>query len=216
MKDCIAKPFRLQELLSCLLKYIPPEKWKAENIAENNQYKEKQKLTRMVNFVENNKTRYKDIIFAINSGDIKLAHRLVHTLKSNAEIIGKIGLHKAAMDVEMLLKDGENLVTQEFLTILEAELAAVLAELEPLVAEKTDPESMSKPLSEDEVRDLLATLKPLLERNNPECLKYIDVIRRIPGDGSFVKGPLILRLIQQMKNLDYNQALGTLNEVSED
>jgi CheY-like chemotaxis protein len=212
MKDCIAKPFRLQELLSCLLKYLPPEKWKTENIADNNLYNEKQKFTRMVNFFNNNKVRYSEITNALNSGDIKQAHRLVHTLKSNAEIIGKIGLQKAAMDMEDLLKDGENLVTQEFLATLETELTAVLNDLEPLVTGKTEPEGPVKPLNEEEVRDLFATLKPLLERNNPECLKYIDAIRRIPGDGPFSTGPLILKLIQQMKNLDFSLALETLNE----
>jgi CheY-like chemotaxis protein len=218
MKDIIAKPFRLQELLSCLLKYFPPEKWKAERIAENNLYNEKQKFSRMVNFVNNNKNRYSDFITALSSGDIKQAHRLAHTLKSNAEIIGKAGLQKAAMDLEDLLKDGENLVTQEFLTILETELGAVLRELEPLVAGKTEPESPVKPLSEEEERDLLATLKPLLERNNPECLKYIDAIRRIPGDGLLskgpeVKGPLVIKLIHQMENFDFSLALETLNEL---
>ena len=57
-----------------------------------------------LSFVKNNQTTYADIALAVESGDIKLAHRLAHTLKGNAGQIGMSGLQKAASDVEELLR----------------------------------------------------------------------------------------------------------------
>jgi hypothetical protein len=66
----------------------------------------------------------------------------------------------------------------------------------------------------DEARELLATLKPLLESGNPDCLKLLDALRSIPkADEPLIKGPLILKLIQQMEGSDFKQAKETLAEL---
>ena len=57
-----------------------------------------------ISFVKANRSKYEEIAGAIASGDIALAHRLVHTLKGNAGQIGKSGLQKAASEVEEFLK----------------------------------------------------------------------------------------------------------------
>jgi len=88
-------------------------------------------------FVKTNKNVINNIINNLNSGDIKTAHRITHSLKSNAAQLGKTSLQKAAAEVEHLLKDGKNSVSDEQLKKLETELNAVLAELGTVVDSET-------------------------------------------------------------------------------
>jgi hypothetical protein len=57
-----------------------------------------------------------------------------------------------------------------------------------------------------ETGNLFAELKPLLESGNPDCLKHIDALRSISGAE---------KLIQQMEDLDFEQAIGTLAELED-
>jgi CheY-like chemotaxis protein len=130
MNDCVGKPFTSQELWRCLMKYFKPVTWQAVN--ETRQTKDEdillQKLIPI--FLKGNRNKFSEITGALDSGDIKLAHRLAHTLKGNAGQFGKILLQKAAADVEKQLKDGQNLVSPQQLAALETELNAALVELE--------------------------------------------------------------------------------------
>jgi HPt (histidine-containing phosphotransfer) domain-containing protein len=209
MNDWVGKPFRVQELWTCLMKYFKPVKWDTGNEAESRQYNEKLKFSLMANFIKDNKNRYSEITEAIKTGDIKLAHRLAHTMKGNAGNLGKTRLQKAARDIEHLLKDKKSHVSAKKLAVLETELNAVLDELEPLVKENT-PLSPVQPLDAQKARETLAELKPLLERGSPDCLKYIDKLRGIQGSGEF----LVRKLIQQIEDLDFELALETLTEVT--
>jgi CheY-like chemotaxis protein len=130
MHDCIGKPFTSQELWRCLLKYLTPlSSGAAQKNARIEADMEFQNLLRPL-FLSNNQKKYEEIAGALEAGDIKLAHRLAHTLKSNAAQLGKVLLQQAAALVEQQLKEGENLVTPEQLAALEKELSAVLAEFE--------------------------------------------------------------------------------------
>jgi signal transduction histidine kinase/CheY-like chemotaxis protein/HPt (histidine-containing phosphotransfer) domain-containing protein len=207
MKDCLGKPFRVQELYSYLARYLMPGQWDSEPIAEDKPFDDKLKLTLMVTFVKDNKDRYSEIADALNSGDIKLAYRLVHTLKSSAALLGKTKLQKASEEAERLLEDEKNQLTQEHLDVLKNELTAVIDELTPVVNENAPPPQI-KPLSTQEAREVLTELKPLLEAGSPDCLKYIDKLHGIPTDE-----PLVRKLIQQMEDLDFDLAFETFNEL---
>ena len=78
------------------------------------------------NFAKSNACRHNDIINAINAGDIALAHRLAHNLKSNAGQLRRSALQKAAGDVEDNLANGISRVTAQQLQILETELKVVI------------------------------------------------------------------------------------------
>ena len=80
-------------------------------------------------FKENYTKIHHEIKNALNEGDIKLAHRLVHNLKSNAGQLRKSSLQQAAREVEDNLKSGENHVTDQQMQILERELNSVIVEL---------------------------------------------------------------------------------------
>ena len=84
-------------------------------------------------FLKNYKNLFADIKKAINSGEIEAAYRLVHSLKSNSAQIGRTALQKASADVEILLKNGQNNVTEELLNNLETELKTVLDDLASLL-----------------------------------------------------------------------------------
>jgi len=127
MIECVGKPFTSQELWRCLLKYFTPISSGVDKNANLEANVEFQKRFQGL-FVKNNKDKYQEVIDALDSGDIILAHRLVHSLKSDAGQIGKIILQKAAADVENSLKDGKKLVTAEQLNILKMELDLVLNE----------------------------------------------------------------------------------------
>ena len=100
--------------------------------------------TIQLSFAKNNQNRYREITDALESGDTMLAHRLAHSLKSNAGQIGRIILQKAAAEVENQLKEGKNKVSDSQLIALDNELNVVLTELAPLLAEESGNKETDK------------------------------------------------------------------------
>jgi len=186
MYDTLGKPFTSQELWSCLLTYITAKGFTVVN--EQRQDTENEKIQKKLRefFFKKNQTTYADIIKALDTGDITLAHRLTHTLKSNAGQLGKALLQQAAENVEINLKSGQNLVTPEQRETLKTELELVMAELKTVVSEVSKEEDATTHLFTEDARELLAKLKPLLEDNNLECLELIENLRLIPSSDEVV------------------------------
>ena len=204
LPDCLSKPFTSQELWQCLSKYLMPVGWGMANSTQ--QTEEDNQLDRQLktNFVQNNQEKYSEIVKAIEENDIKLAHRLAHTLKSNAGQIGKTRLQSAAADVEQLLKENyEKEPTDSALVFLEAELSAVLKELAPLLPQA---KTSTLPYDKKQALLLLETLEPMLRKRNPECHKYIYEIQAIPGAET---------LAEQVDNFDFKLAISTLVELKD-
>jgi len=199
MKECLGKPFTSQELWVCLMKYFKPLGCYAEDGAEREQGDNELRQKLINRFVEQNQVFFNEIVNAINTGDIKQAHRMAHTLKSNSGQLNKTLLHQIAEEVENGLKDGENRVTPQQMMILENELNVVMAELAPLV--QKSPIMAAKLLDETAARKLLEELKPLLIDNDIECMSYINDLHLIPGSAE---------LIQQIENFECKIALETL------
>jgi len=205
INDCVGKPFTSQELWCCLMKYFKPVSWQTVTEIQSSQAENELRQKLITNFVKDNQTTFSEITEAIGTGDIKLAHRLAHTLKSNAGALGKTLLQQAAADVEHQLKDGENLVTPQHMATLETELNAALAEFAPLFdALRIEAAVPAEPYDAQSARELILKLEPLLEMGNPESRKLIDNIRRIPGSEE---------LIRQMEDLDFEPAIVTLAEL---
>jgi signal transduction histidine kinase/CheY-like chemotaxis protein len=207
MPDHMGKPFTSQELWRCLLKYLTPvnkvDKQKKTQLDED---MELQNVLQSL-FAKNNQKKYSEITGALEVGDIKLAHRLAHTLKGNAGQIGRTRLQLAATVVEQALKSGNNAVTQEQLRALETELVGVLDELAPLLNNESavPPQSLSLvPVLGRETQDLIEKLEPMLNSGNPECLDMANDLRAIPG---------CEWLVQQMEDFDFEAALSTLVEI---
>ncbi|MCL2269782.1 MAG: ATP-binding protein [Treponema sp.] len=206
MNDCISKPFSSQELWRCLLKHLTPTgNEDSRNEAQLESDIEFQKSLQKL-FVTSNQKKYDEIVAALDAGDMYLAHRLAHVLKSNAGQIGKILLQRAAADIEYQLKDGMNLVTIGQMVILETELNTVLAEFMPLLAESSRPEAaVTEFITAEAAEALLDKLEPMLEKGDHKCRNLVDGLRGIPGDSD-----LIQQLIQQIEDFEFNQALVTL------
>jgi len=207
INDCVGKPFTSQELWRCLMKYFKPVSWQTTNETQRMRAENELRNRLITNFVKDNRTRFGEITEAISAGDIKLAHRLAHTLKSNAGQLGKTILQQAAANVEYQLKDGENLVTPQHMTILETELSVTLAEFEQMLDEsQSQPETAAQAESLDaqSALELIIKLEPMLEMGNPECREHIDILRRIPGSEG---------LIRQIEDLDFEPAIVTLAEL---
>jgi signal transduction histidine kinase/CheY-like chemotaxis protein len=206
MNDCIGKPFSSQELWRCLLKYLTPVSMgnddKDTSLEKNMDFQKNIKIM----FVKNNSGKFNEIAEALNKNDIELAHRLAHTLKSNAGQIGKTLLRQAAENVEFQLKDGKNLVSGEQLRILEKEMNDVLNEISALVDDSAVPASETKiPVFDSEEKlELLRRLKPMIESGNPECLKYINDLRAVSESDL---------LIQQLENYEFEAAFLSLEEL---
>jgi len=183
MQDCIGKPFTSQELWHLLLKYFTPINMaNAHNSAQAEQNKEFIRRVQLL-FIKDNKNKFKEITNALDSGDIKEAHRLAHTLKSNAGQIGKTLLQQAAANIELKLKDGVNNLSEDILIMFEAELNAVLNELQPILEQYEAQANLNKavPFDPIEIKKVFEKLEPLLKSGNSGCLNYMDILNSVPG-----------------------------------
>jgi signal transduction histidine kinase/DNA-binding response OmpR family regulator len=199
MPDYVGKPFTSQILWQCLMKYFTPIKKneRQEMLVEEDMALQK---TAQLIFAKHNQNKFNEIADAIKINDIKLAHRLAHTLKGNAGQIGKPGLQNAAADVEEALKGGK--ATGEQLKILETELKMALDELVPLLDESA-VQAQAVPLDSAQIQELIEKLEPLLKSGNPDSLSFIDRLRTLPDSE---------QLIQQMEDFDFESALSTFAE----
>ena len=211
INDCVGKPFSSHELWNCLMKYLVPVNFedvqKDENAQEDTDFHRGLEAL----FVRRNRDKYKEILKALEDNDIKLAHRLAHTLKSNAGQIGKSILQQAAANVEQLLKDGKSMIPQGLLVLLETELQAVLDELSPVlegIRHGEDPAQPSGKLDSRSALELLDKLKPMLEMGNPECCELCGSLRMIEGNDELVQ-----KLARQIEDFDFEPAIVTLGEL---
>jgi HPt (histidine-containing phosphotransfer) domain-containing protein len=189
-----------------LLRYLKPIGIGSAN--DNGGNGELQKKLR-TNFVKNNQDVHKRITEAVNAGDTKLAHRLAHTLKGNAGLIGKADLRNAADEVEFLLKEGVASIWDMKMNILETELILVLNELSPLLADADADDNIElldgvEPLDDNQINELFTKLKPMLEEMNAESLTLLDDIRAVPGSKELVK---------RIEDYDFSTAYDLLDEL---
>jgi CheY-like chemotaxis protein len=196
MPDCLGKPFTTQELWHILLKYLTPINSEPINTNpdEYNDNEEYQKMLRL-NFYRNNQTVYNEITEAVASGDTKLAHRLAHTLKGNAGLLGKTRLRNAASEIEYLLRDGAASVWETKMNTLKIELSIVLDEFKLLMEETTREKPQA--LNTEQTLALFEKLIPMLENDNPECVELLGSIRAVSGTET---------LVQQIEDYNFKEA----------
>ncbi|MCL2809747.1 MAG: ATP-binding protein [Treponema sp.] len=213
MNDYIGKPFTSQELWRCLLKFFKPITWQIEENHEDSKENEEFQKKLIYNFVKGNQYKHEEIARAIETGDITLAHRLAHSLKSNAAQLGKGQLQQAAREIESNLKDNVNLTTAEQIKTLEYELKKVITELLPLVNETVKPEFVQTKkdgTSDKSFVDLFNKLKPMLEHGDTESLKFIDDLKSFSGVDDSIE-----IIIQHIEDFDFNLALKVLLDFKE-
>jgi CheY-like chemotaxis protein len=225
MSACMNKPFTSKELSACLMQYLKPRAGGEVNLSSDaardaDILSEEKLRIKLINaFIKNNKNVHHKITQAIDEGDIKLAHRLAHTLKSNAGTLGKACLRKAAEDVEHLLSNEENRITQDELTVLKTELDTALEELAPFAdegASSSEKESAGI-LGEEEARALFDELEVLLDGGSTECLNLTGKLRQLPeGGGSRINGTLVRELIRQIEYFEFDGAVETIARLKQE
>ncbi|MCL2866275.1 MAG: ATP-binding protein [Clostridia bacterium] len=189
MIDYLAKPFTTQELWRCLLRHLVP----IDAVQQNGyamELDEELKKQLVTTFLKENQTRYAQITAALSAGDMTLAHRLAHNLKNSASLVEKQELSKAAQAVESALTGGVNAVMDEQMRTLNNELTAALAAFDtfiPLAESVPLKESSNGLMGLQASLAILDKLKPLLKSGNPECLDFIDELKRMRGSEKLVE-----------------------------
>ena len=202
--DFISKPIIPDVLNNILIKWLPSEKIvfksteKTDHALKNDENDAFQKEIR-IQFVKSNKDKYGEITEAIASNDIKLAHRLAHTLKGNAGQLEKNKLQNIAAEIEALLRE-EKIPSAEKMNILKTEIDLVLEEFYPLCKEPP-VQAKSEKLSDEQTRELFGKLETMLADFNSNCTNFLDEIRAVPGAEE---------LANQIENYDFESAAQTL------
>jgi len=130
--DFISKPVDMQELKKLLIQWLPLDKVSLvsqPSAAEQRDSEEEFQKALYKMFIEDNKARFEEIVNALSKNDIKLAHRLVHSLKSNAGQIGKTELQDIAAGIETQFRNGQTSIAPDVLNKLEKELKIVLNDI---------------------------------------------------------------------------------------
>jgi len=212
MLDCLPKPFVTQELWSCLLNYLKPVSKKALKKAtdhlQDEQIEEEEKQMQLIRvFVNSNQTTIKDIKDALGAEDTKTAHRLAHTLKGVAKLVGQKKLSQAAQAAEDTILSGNTEQLSGQMKVLESEMEASLAELIPLCnhnKEKTGTSDADGFVDKESALKLLEKLDLLLEEDNFDSLNLVNDLRMIPGT---------VQLIIYIENMKFKQAREALTSV---
>ncbi len=245
MCDYVGKPFTVSQLWSCLLRHLDPiiledielqeevytgdddvilnEKLGIERSAGDEKLYRKIK----VEFYKSNKALMESLQQYLAIGDVKTAHRIIHTLKGTSAMIGAERLAKVALDVEQYFKKALNdielgriefnelkagLVKEVF--ALDNHLRAVLSELEIVVEEeKIFEEAMEdNEFNVDEAILLIDNLQPLLEAEDIQAKDYISQIRKTLA----VRFDQAHDLIDHIENYDFDVAAEVLRKIKEE
>ncbi len=174
------------------------------------------------NFLRDNKNIGVELKAALEKHDLPYAHRLAHTLKGVAGMIGALRLAETAAGLEAALaKGGEAATATVRLKTVEDELAAVMLELGQMASPGTSAAAVMQPASDagppdsrvdpEKARDLSARLRALLAAGDIECLNLLDEARQVFG-----KVPGGADLLRQIENYDFQDALDTLGRLEKD
>ncbi|MDR0623492.1 MAG: response regulator [Treponema sp.] len=162
-------------------------------------------------FYEDHGDDFSRIRDALGEGNVTLAHRLAHTLKSAAALIGAGELRGTAMVIEHALAENNTALEKE-LARLEEDMRKLLSELEadmpgaPVPAAKV-PGDVPSGLSA--VSEFCDQLEPLLKSGNTESLNYLGEIKKLPPPLDGV-GKI---LVKQIEDFDFPAALETLRNI---
>jgi len=142
---------------------------------------EKLRRKAIITFVKEYQNAYEGIMALLESNDIETAHRIAHTLKSAAGYLGKKELQEAALSLELSLVNTPPVYTSLQLSTLKRELSAALLEFEPLLLEAEEDTPEAAEMDDEELAALLAELEPLLRKNDFSAGNYVEKLRSITG-----------------------------------
>jgi CheY-like chemotaxis protein len=136
----IGKPFTAQELWGCLIKYFPNQNYSFSDnpvyspgynsgLPADSDEMQLQEMQRI--FVKEHQQTYGKIVTALETGDLKKAHRLVHSLRSNAAYIRETRLAEECAAAEYALANGQGCA--EHMAVIKPRLDTILGRLAHLL-----------------------------------------------------------------------------------
>ena len=209
--DFISKPIQTKRLNELLIKYIrdkqPPEviataKASAKSSTRGSgidDFLNNEDISKRLrgDFARSHKNAFRSIIQAMEAGDTATAHRLAHTVKGAAGLIGESALVQIAGNVEDSFASGET-PTDTALFALENELNRVV---ENINIPNADERPSGAVLDIEHMEKLLAELEPLLKSNDATSLEYTEELRAFPESAI---------LTRQIEDFDFKLAAESL------
>jgi len=209
MSDTIGKPFTAMDLWQCLIKFLPIDGYTSIDLKLQQKEDSEMDARLKKNFVRSNSYIIGEMTEAIEKGDIRLAHRLVHTMKSNAGQIGENRLMELSALAEFQLSGGKNTLEPATMETLEAELDLVLEKLGVTEGIQTAPAEAEQQSAFDTKKALAVfeRLEPLLRDKDTDSLQFLEELSAIPG----AEG-----IANEIEDFNFRKALRLLEEMAGD
>jgi signal transduction histidine kinase/CheY-like chemotaxis protein len=240
MNDHVSKPIDPDNLFATLLRWAKPRLKKPEapqTPVPTIQARDKVALPEIaginvadgLNRVAGNRRLYRDLLgqfaakqrdaaaqisTAFESGDLKLAERIAHTVKGVAGNLGITEVQSAAQRLEKLLRDGEGTISTvlpEFASVMDAQVQEIEKALGPSAS--AEPETVqSLPFDEEVVSAAIARLKRLLEASDGDAEESFQSLQGAVA--GIVEKSHLDSLKSSINDFDFDVALLKLDEVA--
>ncbi|MCL2697982.1 MAG: PAS domain S-box protein [Oscillospiraceae bacterium] len=221
MSEYICKPFTARDLWNCLLKFLRPVRF--EEIVSDTITGDRNEVIDgvsglekaagdpglykkiKIDFYYKNLETIQAIEEALSISDYKTAHRIAHTLKGVAVLIGANRLGEAAGAAEKLY--AEDREDEKVLNTLRDRLDAVLNMLSGQAKEAREADSASVETNLVKALDIINRLEPLLKEGSSEATDFEEEIK-----GAF-SGELCGELLLYLLDYEFDAALRELMKI---
>jgi two-component system sensor histidine kinase/response regulator len=144
----------------------------------------------------------------LETEDFKQAEFLSHTIKGVAGNIAANALYKAASELEQVLKNKKFEMLDVSFNTFKAEIKEVLREI-ILNDNQLHNKVIKKSETQIEITELIKKLRPLLESSDSEAISFLLDI-----SNSNIKDEILKQqLSDQISDMDFDEALTTLNQI---
>lgn len=245
MNAYIGKPFLARELWGVIMKFLKPFEFTETAIAMPHKadkgavidYAEGLEHSagdlRLYNkvqsdFMRNAPSLMEDMKTASASGDIKRAHRIAHTIKGQAGLIGAKHLWQVSYDVEnaflrCIKEDRISAEAMSQMSRMDNQLGIVIKEMSDVADaaysqqaahyEKKSQRDASAPrISEGSVFEIIRQLEPMIRDGYADAVETAEKLRFAP-ENSPVEQIRVERLISLLEEFEFDSALLELHEL---
>jgi len=238
MNDHVSKPIDPDHLLSTLLRWAKP---RPEQARDSHQAVATQKASGEVILPEiaginladglkrvgKNRRLYRDLLVqfaatqgeaaaeisgALETGDIKLAERIAHTVRGVAGNIGITEVQSLAQKLEKALHDGDRKILSllvEFASLMSAQVRAI----ENALCGSPTEQTRTSPYNEEAAADAIARLRSLLEASDGDAEESFRSLHEAVAGA--VEKPHLDSLGESINNFNFDRALMKLDEIAE-
>jgi PAS domain S-box-containing protein len=152
---------------------------------------------------------------AIESGDLKLAERVAHTVKGVAGNIGIVEIQSAAQKLEKALREGSDSVPallQEFAASLSTQVHAIEEALRKSASAQSE-DAPTPPFNREAVSGAIARLKTLLKASDGDAEEAFRSLQGVVA--GVIEKPQLDALNASISDFDFEAALVKLDKIAE-